>query len=133
MSLRGSTIALKGELLASGDVEIDGHIDGPVWAEGYAVTVTEHAVITGTVVGRDITVLGTVDGTLLAVDVVDIRSTAHVNGRIVARRVILADGGFFSGRVEPQQVDAAMRVARHRRKGATSSAQPLLVGDVGLV
>jgi cytoskeletal protein CcmA (bactofilin family) len=116
MSLRGTTIVIKGELMATGDVAIDGHIDGRVWAEGHAVTISESAVIAGDVVGRDITVAGVVEGTLLAVDVVDIRATGHVSGRIVAGQLILADGGFFTGAVEPQQVEAAMTVARHRRK-----------------
>jgi cytoskeletal protein CcmA (bactofilin family) len=116
MSLLGPTLVVRGEVLAHGDVELEGQVEGPVWAEGQAVTVAEHAVVTGNIVGRDITVAGTVDGTLLAVEVVDIRSTGRVTGRIVAGRLILANGGVFNGRVEPHQVDAALRVARHRRK-----------------
>jgi cytoskeletal protein CcmA (bactofilin family) len=73
-------------------------------------------VVTGDVVARDITVSGVVNGTLLAKEVVDVRTTANVTGRIVSMRLILHDGATFHGDVEPQQVEAAMTVARHRRK-----------------
>ena len=35
---------------------------------------------------------------------------------------MLAEGATFNGKVEPQHLDTAMRVARHRR--AESSAEP---------
>lgn len=116
MGLRGSTIVIKGEVVSKEDLDVYGRIEGPIWAEGHAITITEHAVVAGDLVGRDITVAGRVDGTLLAVEVVDIRPTAHVNARVVAGSLILADGGLFNGTVEPQQVEAALSVARHRRK-----------------
>ena len=52
---------------------------------------------------------------LLATDVVDLRTTANVQGRIVSTRLILHEGGTFHGEVRPQRVSAALTVARHRR------------------
>ncbi len=121
MSLLGPTIVVKGEVNADSDLRVDGRVEGPIWGEGHAITLTETAVVSGDVVGRDITVSGVVDGTLLAADVVDIRKTAQVNGRVVAGRLILADGCLFNGSVEPQQVEAAMHVARHRRHEASQA------------
>ncbi len=112
----GQTVAVRGEVSSMDDISIEGRIDGPVWCEGHAVTIAETAIVSGDVVGRDITVAGVVNGTLLAQEVVDIRTTATVTGRIVSTRLILNEGGTFHGDVEPQQVEAAMTVARHRRK-----------------
>jgi cytoskeletal protein CcmA (bactofilin family) len=116
MTRLGRTVIVRGEVAASDDISIEGTIDGPVWCEGHAVTIAETASIHGDVVGRDITVAGVVDGTLLAQEVVEIRTTANVTGRVVSTRLILHEGGTFHGEVEPQQVAAAMTVARHRRK-----------------
>lgn len=122
MSLLGTTIVVKGEVTTNSELHLDGRVDGPIWGEGHTITVSETAVVIGDVVGHDITVAGVVDGTLLAADVVDIRSTGQVSGRVVAARIILADGGLFNGAVEPQQFEAAMTVARHRRNEAGKPA-----------
>ena len=65
-----------------------------------------------------ITVRGEVEGTMMATGRVDIMNEARVTGRVLSQRFMLADGGTFSGKVEPQHLDTAMKVARHRRAEA---------------
>jgi cytoskeletal protein CcmA (bactofilin family) len=79
-------------------------------------------VVKGDIVARMITVCGQVEGTMMATGRVDIMSEARVTGRVVAQRFMLADGGLFSGRVEPQNLDTAMTVARRRRAEKTDGA-----------
>ncbi len=122
MSQLGSTVTVRGEVSSTDDLSIEGRVEGPVWCEGQAVTIAETAVINGDVFARDITVAGTVNGTLLAREIVDVRASAQVTGRIVSARLILAEGGWFHGDVQPNQVDAALTVARHRRKEASERA-----------
>lgn len=112
----GRTVTVRGEVSAAADLTIDGTINGPVWCEGFAVVVGQHGIINGDIIARDITVEGRVAGSLLAREVVDIRVGADVSGRIVSDRLILHEGATFHGDVRPHQVDAAMTVARHRRK-----------------
>jgi len=115
MSRIGPTVIVRGEVTSTDDINIEGTIEGPIWCEGHAVTVATSARIEGDVVARDITVMGHINGTLLSTEVVDIRATAEVDGRIVSGKLILHEGGLFHGTVEPQQVEAALTVARHRR------------------
>jgi cytoskeletal protein CcmA (bactofilin family) len=116
MSLIGTTICIRGEIASTEDLVLDGQIDGgPVWNEQNVVTVAESAVINADLIARRITVLGKVTGMLLASEGVDVRETAKVEGRIVASILRLEDGASFSGTVEPQHFDAALRVAKHRR------------------
>lgn len=116
MTRIGPTLSVRGEVTATDDINIEGRVEGPMWCEGHAVTIAEDAVVQGDIVGRDITIAGRVTGTLVATEVVDIRTTADVDGRIVSTRLILHEGSTFHGQVEPTQVDAALTVARHRRK-----------------
>lgn len=116
MTTIGPTVSVRGEVTATDDISIEGRVEGPMWCEGHAVTIAQDAVVQGDIVGRDITIEGRVRGTLLATEVVDLRTTADVDGRIVSTRLILHDGSTFHGQVEPNQVDAALTVARHRRK-----------------
>lgn len=116
MTRIGPTVVVRGEVTSTDDINVEGRIEGPLWCEGHALTITATAVVEGDIVGRDITVAGRVTGTLLATEVVEITASAEVEGRIVSARLILHEGGTFHGDVQPQQVDAALTVARHRRK-----------------
>jgi len=66
---------------------------------------------TGDIVARMITVRGTVDGTMMATGRVDVMNEAKVTGRVLAPHFMLADGGTFTGKVEPQHLDAALKAA----------------------
>jgi cytoskeletal protein CcmA (bactofilin family) len=122
MSLHGRTLAIRGSVDCVEDVLIEGRIDGHIWNENHAVTIGLDAVVKGDIVARIITVCGQVEGTMMATGRVDIMSEARVTGRVVAQRFMLADGGLFSGRVEPQNLDTAMTVARRRRAEKTDAA-----------
>ena len=129
MSLYGRTIAIRGNVDCVEDVLIEGRIDGHIWNENHVVTVGADAIVKGDIVARMITVRGEVEGTMMATGRVDIMNEARVTGRVVAQRFMLADGGTFSGKVEPQHLDTAMKVARHRRAeaqeaGATIETPP---------
>ena len=117
MSTLGRTIIVAGELLAKENITIEGRVDGPVWCEGFAVTVAAGGELTGDIIARDITVLGRTTGQLIATDVVDVRPSGVVSGKVLSRRFILHDGANFKGRVEPQHLEAAIGVARfHQQK-----------------
>jgi cytoskeletal protein CcmA (bactofilin family) len=118
MAIVSAGVHVQGEISAREDLTIEGHVDGPVWCDGHAVIVAADGVVSGDIYARDITVFGTVTGTLAGSEVVDIRPEAAVSGRVVAERFILTEGGTFNGSAEPQHLDAAWRVARHRRPGA---------------
>ena len=116
------SITVKGELYLSDDVTIEGRIDGPISCEYSSVVIAASASVTGQIIAREITVFGHATGQLIATEVVDIRADATVSGQIVARRFILDGQASFNGRVAPQQLEAALRVARYQRRqrdGAT--------------
>jgi cytoskeletal protein CcmA (bactofilin family) len=118
MSLHGRTLKIRGSVECVEDVLIEGRIDGHIWNENHVVTVGADAVVKGDIVARMITVRGEVEGTMMATGRVDIMNEARVTGRVLAQHFMLADGGVFSGKVEPQHLDTAMKVARHRRAEA---------------
>jgi cytoskeletal protein CcmA (bactofilin family) len=123
MNVVGRAIFIRGEVITTDDLTIEGRVDGPVWCEGGTVTIAQSATMAGDVVARDITVFGTVEGTLVASEVVDIRPDALVKGRVVAARFILTDGGSFTGTAEPQHLEAALRVARHRYRDESNGTE----------
>ena len=110
------------------DLLIEGRVEGHIWNEDHAVTIGADAVVTGDIVARQITVRGAVEGTLLATARVDIMDEGSVVGRVLSQKFMLAEGGLFNGKAEPQHLDAALKVARHRRtdpaSGPAADAKP---------
>lgn len=121
MSCIGKGIVVKGDVQTSESLTIDGQVDGRVTSEAQAVTVSESARVNGDILARDITVSGTTQGQLVATEVVHLRPGAHVQGHVMAPQFILDGDAFFQGRVEPQHVEAAIRVAQfqQRKRSAT--------------
>src|SRR2546425_3130297 len=115
VGLVGHSIVVRGEVQSTDDLVIEGRVDGPVWGDGQSITVAVSATVTGDILARHIVVLGRVAGTIIASGLVDIRASGHVAGRVLASGFALSDGATFDGSVEPQHLEAALSVARHRR------------------
>lgn len=116
MSTLGKTTVVKGEVHAAEGLRIDGAVEGRVVCEHQAIVFGETAQITGDVIARDVTVFGQITGQIVATDVVDLRPGAVVTGQALSPRFILDPDAFFKGRVEPQHVEAALRVAKFNEK-----------------
>ncbi len=112
----GASVSIRGEVRSGADLTIDARITGPIWCEDHEVVLNAGAEITGDIVARDVTIHGRVSGQIIATDVVDIRAGAVVSGKVITRRFILEAGGAFQGRVEPEHLDTAVRVARYQRQ-----------------
>jgi cytoskeletal protein CcmA (bactofilin family) len=121
MSLFGRTVAVRGNVECVEDVLIEGRIDGHIWNENHVVTVGADAVVIGDIVARQITVRGAVEGMLMATGRVNIMDEGRVTGRVLSQSLMLADGGLFNGKAEPQHLEAALKVARHRRTEAAAA------------
>jgi cytoskeletal protein CcmA (bactofilin family) len=126
MGTIGASVSIRGEVRTSHDITIAGRVEGPVICEGVAVTLAATAEIAGDVFARDVTVFGRVSGRLIATDVVDLRPQCDVSGQVLSRRFILHEGAVFHGRVEPQHLEAALRVAKYqqRKEAETVAAAP---------
>ena len=121
MSLNGRTLSVRGSVESVEDLLIEGRVEGHIWNEDHAVTIGADAVVTGDIVARQITVRGAVEGTLLATARVDIMDEGSVVGRVLSQKFMLAEGGLFNGKAEPQHLDTALKVARHRRTEPASA------------
>ena len=112
-----AALVLRGDIRSDEDVAVDGDVQGAIWAEERVVTIGCGATVIGDIVAADVTVRGSFQGTILASEMVEIAASGDVQGRIIAPRLILRDGGSLNGSVQPQRVDAAFKVAQHRRRG----------------
>jgi cytoskeletal protein CcmA (bactofilin family) len=99
-SLLSSDLTVKGNVITSGDVQVEGTIEGDVRA--HLLTVGESATIRGEVIADDVVVNGRVIGRLRGLKV-RLTATARVEGDIVHKTIAIESGAHFEGSVQRQE------------------------------
>lgn len=99
-SLLSSDLNIKGNVASSGDIQIEGTIEGDVRA--HLLTVGESATIRGEVIADDVVVNGRVIGRVRGLKV-RLTSSAKVEGDIVHKTIAIESGAHFEGSVQRQE------------------------------
>jgi cytoskeletal protein CcmA (bactofilin family) len=94
------SLQVKGELICSDGLYIDGKVEGAISLPGGRVTVSRDAQVTANISAREVVVLGKVRGNIDASDCVDIRSESSLIGNVITQRIYIGDGAFFNGTME---------------------------------
>lgn len=96
VSLIGVGTNIKGEVKCSGDLRIDGSVDGTVEAEG-KVVVGEAGKIYGEVICRNADISGYLKGKIGVRELLAIKATARLEGEIVTQKLSIEPGSKFTG------------------------------------
>lgn len=96
----GSSIIIKGQIIAHEALVIGGRIEGSISVEGHALTIDEGAHIVADVEARVIDVRGKVNGVLCATELISLGATAHVTGEVSAPALRMQDGAVLQGKGE---------------------------------
>jgi cytoskeletal protein CcmA (bactofilin family) len=96
----GSSIVIKGEVIAREDLVVSGRVEGSISVEGHALTVNAGAHLAADSEARAITVEGHVSGTLLASELIVLGRSAHVDGEVSAPSLRMEDGAVLQGKCE---------------------------------
>ena len=99
-SVLSSDLTVVGNLKTSGDIQIEGTVEGDIRA--HLLTVGESATIRGEIVADDIVVNGRVIGRVRGLKV-RLTSTARVEGDIIHKTIAIESGAHFEGSVQRQE------------------------------
>ena len=94
---RGTKIT--GKITGSGNIRIDGHLDGDVVTTG-DIVVGESGVVQGEIRAGNLTVAGIATGNVTCDGNLSIQSSGQLIGDVRVRSLIVSDGGIFKGRSE---------------------------------
>jgi cytoskeletal protein CcmA (bactofilin family) len=94
------SLEIKGEVICSDWLYIDGKVEGAISLPGGRVTVSRDAQVAANICAREVVVLGNVRGNIDASDRVDIRSESSLIGDVITQRISIGDGAFFKGSME---------------------------------
>jgi len=99
VSILSSDLTVVGNLRTSGDIQVEGTVEGDIRA--HLLTVGESATIKGEIVADDIVVNGRVIGKVRGLKV-RLTSTARVEGDIIHKTITIESGAHFEGSVQRQ-------------------------------
>lgn len=94
-SLLSQDLAITGDIKTSGELQIDGRLDGNLTAG--TITIGEKGVVNGKIVGSVVQVRGKVTGKIDA-SRIELLETANVQADLVQDQLVIANGAFFDGK-----------------------------------
>jgi len=94
-SIIGEDLAITGNVISKGEVQVDGQIEGDVHCG--SLIVGEKAEITGGIVAEDVVVRGRVMGSIRGVRVT-MQASSHVEGDVFHKALAIEQGAFFEGK-----------------------------------
>lgn len=103
LSFIGSEVTIQGNVGGTGNLHIDGKIDGDVTAS--SVTLGADAIVRGNISADSAQISGSVEGTIAAKSLV-IEATARITGDLSYDSVSVASGAQVEGRVKRLTRDA---------------------------
>lgn len=124
-STLSSDLTITGNLKTTGDIQVEGTIEGDIRA--HLLTVGEGATIKGEVVADDVVVNGRIVGRVRGLKV-RLTSTARVEGDIIHKTIAIESGAHFEGSVQRQDDPlggSAKTLAGPGSKPAAATASPI--------
>jgi len=94
---------INGELTGTGDLLVDGEVEGTIRLAAARLTVRTEGRVKATIVAQDVVVLGYVEGEIRATGRVELRDGAVVLGDVFSTRLAIEDGATLRGSVDPSK------------------------------
>jgi cytoskeletal protein CcmA (bactofilin family) len=94
----GEGTEIKGELMFSDLLRVDGSISGKVKSEAGTLLVGERGYIKASVEAANVSVSGTIEGTVTAKNKVEIHPTGKIFGDVYTQALIIEHGAVFDGK-----------------------------------
>jgi cytoskeletal protein CcmA (bactofilin family) len=106
----GSSLRVKGDIIGTEDLLIEGLVEGQIQLDGRKLTVGAKAKLTADINARDVVVYGYVKGNVHAKGRVEIKKDGSVVGNLTTAQIMIEDGADFKGSIEidrggPEEAD----------------------------
>ena len=108
-----SDVEIKGNLKFSGELTLEGKLEGEVQTDG-VLNLGDTAVVNGNINAQSVVVRGKINGNIYAKEKIEIKAKAELFGDIRATKLVVEEGVTFVGKTEvnPNKVTPAAAPAR---------------------
>jgi len=119
----GHSIAIKGEISGSGDVYLDGELEGSIELPDGNLTVGPNGHIRASLRARHIVVQGRAYGNLHGIERVELKKSAALEGDILTQRVAIEDGAQLKGAVQVQKGPSGSQTEKGDKKRLANESE----------
>jgi cytoskeletal protein CcmA (bactofilin family) len=102
-SVIGKSIVIKGEIIASVPLHVNGYVEGSISALEQRVTIGSEGKVRADISAGEVVIMGDVCGNLNGCYRAEIRSDGSLTGDLAAERICIHDGAFVKGAIESQK------------------------------
>jgi cytoskeletal protein CcmA (bactofilin family) len=96
----GPGLHVKGEIIGTEDLLIDGSVEGRIQLDEWKVTVGPTAKLTADINAHEVVVYGYVKGNVRAKGRIEIKKNGSVIGNLTTAQIMIEDGANFKGSIE---------------------------------
>ncbi len=96
LNIIGTGTHIKGNLISTGDLRIDGSIEGLVDSKA-KVVVGPGSEIIGNIQAQNADISGTVHGNVTVAETLFLKATARIQGDIITNKLVVESGAAFNG------------------------------------
>ena len=124
-----SDVEIKGNLKFSGELTMEGKLEGEISSDG-VLHLGETGAVNGNLNVSSVVVRGKINGNVVAKDKIEIKSKAEVFGDIRASKLVIEEGVTFVGKTEvnPNKVAASTPPPRPPGLETPKGVEPMKLG-----
>jgi cytoskeletal protein CcmA (bactofilin family) len=113
----GRSLLIKGEVIGSEPLYIDGRVEGSIQLAGHRLTIGHHGSVVANIEADEVVIMGSVKGNVQCTERLDIRTEGSLVGDVAAQRISIEEGAVLKGSVE-------VRAGAQKRDKEHSAASP---------
>jgi cytoskeletal protein CcmA (bactofilin family) len=115
----GRSLVIKGEIIGSEALFIDGRVEGSINFPDNRVTVGRNGIVAANITAKEIVIMGKVQGNVECADRLDIRSEGVLTGDVITHRISVEEGAMIKGGVEvrnPEKKDQKAQQSQNKQE-----------------
>jgi cytoskeletal protein CcmA (bactofilin family) len=120
----GSSLHVKGDIIGTEDLLIDGSVEGLIQLDDWRLTVGATAKLTADINARDVVVHGYVKGNVHAKGRIEIKKDGAIIGNLTTAQIMIEDGADFKGSIEIDRSEAKVTDQNVSSRAASAGAGP---------
>jgi len=95
----GRSVIVRGDVISSEDLTIDGQVEGTIEVGNHSLTIGQTAAVKANLVAKHIAISGAVTGNVTATERVELLATGSIAGDLNAPKLAMTEGAVLEGKV----------------------------------
>ncbi|NII25818.1 polymer-forming cytoskeletal protein [Pseudoflavitalea sp. X16] len=126
-SIIAAGTTLKGDISSSGDIRIDGTLQGNIHCTA-KVVIGSNGVVNGDIAGQQADIMGKVTGTIKVKELLQLKGGSQVNGNLHAGKLQIEPSANFNGQCHMSGGDSSSASAASNGQADKRADKPVLAG-----